>query len=393
MCNEPNDVSLFMDNITDDYNSSGLPQRPVYYLNITNIMPIKFAQVLNGYIMPFLLVITIIANTLILVVLSKRHMRTPTNIVLMAMALADMFTLLIPSPWLFYAYTFGNHAEPLYPLAACYTFKLMHEVLPNLFHTASIWLTLALAVQRYIYVCHPAMARTWCTVTGINKAIFWIFLFATVHQSTQPFVSQYSSHQIIWNGQSVHVCKEEFSPWLCFVTPNVYFNLYYWFRVICVHVLPCVILVILNVLLFAAMKRAQKKRQRLFKDKKKKNECRKLRDSNMTTLMLIVVVTVFLCVEIPLGVVTILHIINNSMFEVLNYDIAQALILFTNFFIIVSYPINFAIYCGMSRQFRETFQELFLNGPTALQRNGSSKYTIVNTHPPGPHASMQETNL
>lgn len=62
------------------------------YLNITTQFPIKYAQTLFGYCMPFLFVITLIANTLIVVVLAKRHMRTPTNVVLLAMALADMFT-------------------------------------------------------------------------------------------------------------------------------------------------------------------------------------------------------------------------------------------------------------------------------------------------------------
>jgi hypothetical protein len=39
-----------------------------------------------GYVVPFLLVVTIITNTLIVVVLSKQHKHTPTNSVLMAMA-------------------------------------------------------------------------------------------------------------------------------------------------------------------------------------------------------------------------------------------------------------------------------------------------------------------
>jgi hypothetical protein len=72
--------------------------------------------------------------------------------------------------------------------------------------------------------------------------------------------------------------------------------------------------------------------------------------------MLIVVVTAFLAVEIPLAVVTLLHIISSTVAEILDYSVANVLILFTNFFIILSYPINFAIYCGMSRQFRETFK-------------------------------------
>lgn len=53
-----------------------------------------------------------------------------------------------------------------------------------------------------------------------------------------------------------------------------------------------------------AMRDAQLKRDKLFKENRK-NECKRLRDSNCTTLMLIVVVTVFLMTEIPLAVVTV----------------------------------------------------------------------------------------
>lgn len=98
------------------------------YINVTCEIPPRYAVPLYGYIMPYLLVITIIANTLIVVVLSKRHMRTPTNVVLMAMALCDMFTLLLPAPWLIYMYTFGNHYKPLYPISLCYAWNIMHEV-------------------------------------------------------------------------------------------------------------------------------------------------------------------------------------------------------------------------------------------------------------------------
>jgi hypothetical protein len=118
------------------------------YLNVTDELPVEYARPMYGYVMPFLLLVTIVANTLIVVVLSKRHMRTPTNVVLMSMALSDMFTLLFPAPWLFYMYTLGNHYKPLSPVESCYAWYAMNEVIPTMFHTASIWLTLALAVQR-----------------------------------------------------------------------------------------------------------------------------------------------------------------------------------------------------------------------------------------------------
>ena len=172
-----------------------------------------------------------------------------------------------------------------------------------------------------------------------------------------------------------------------YVGTDFYYTFYFTFRILFVHLIPCASLVALNVLLFRAMKRAQEKRDKLFKDNKKR-ECKKLRDANCTTLMLIVVVTVFLIVEIPLAVITALHIISSLIYEFLDYYIANLFILFANFFLMVSYPINFAIYCGMSRQFRETFKEIFVKKKSG-KKDSSSRYSLVN----GPRTCTNETVL
>lgn len=36
---------------------------------------------------------------------------------------------------------------------SCFLFEMMGETAPQMFHNASIWLTLVLAAQRYIYIC------------------------------------------------------------------------------------------------------------------------------------------------------------------------------------------------------------------------------------------------
>lgn len=124
--------------------------KSVYYPKL-KLFTFNFsAQSLYGVCVPFFSVATIIANTLVVIVLTKRHMRTPINAVLMAIAISDMLTVAFPTPWLLYFYTFGYHYKPFYPPAVCYIWAIMNETIPNLFHTASIWLTVALAVQRYI---------------------------------------------------------------------------------------------------------------------------------------------------------------------------------------------------------------------------------------------------
>merc|ERR1719220_1181271 len=78
--------------------------------------------------------------------------------------------------------------------------------------------------------------------------------------------------------------------------------------------------------------------------------------------MLIVVIAVFLAVELPLSTMAALHTISSSMGEdFLDYNLVSNIILFINVIICLSYPLNFAIYCGMSRQFRKTFRSVFLS--------------------------------
>lgn len=352
-----------------------------YHLNVSNQYPLDLAVPLYGYAMPALLVVTTVANTIIVAVLREPHMRSPTNAVLMAMAMSDMLTLVFPEPMFFYMYTLNNHAKPLFPPAACYAWSFLHEDIPNLFHTASIWLTVLLAVQRYVAVCHPSVALTWCTQRIVNKAIFAIFVFATIHQAPRVFEIFYESTETEWEGECVWVCKEQYNAWVDKIGLNIYFPIYFWFRVLLVHLAPCTVLVVLNLLLFRALKEAQQRRKKLLKEKSSKKECRKLRDNNCTTLMLITVVSVVLVTEIPLAIITFLHILSNSGLSIFSEESYHALMYFfiiSNSFIIFSYPINFAIYCGMSRQFRETFRDLFIRGGVVPKREDSIPYSHYN---------------
>ncbi|XP_076065701.1 G protein-coupled sex peptide receptor [Oratosquilla oratoria] len=379
------------ENVTG-FNTTIYPTKtPYYILNLTELYPLDVAVPLYGYAMPVLLLVTTVANTLIVLVLSQTHMRTPTNTILMAMALSNMMTLVFPAPWLFYMYTLDNYNTPMSSPLACYGWSLMHDSLPNLFHTASIWLTVALAVQRYIYVCHAPMARNWCTLSRAIKTIVGIYICAALHQAPRLVDVFYWTEYSEWQGRVTAVCAWHYARWIIEYL-DLYFSLYFGFRVIFVHLGPCASLVVLNVLLFRAMRRAQLKRVKLLQENKK-NESKKLFETNCTTLMLIVIVTVFLVTEIPLAVITLVHIITSSGLAVIvtDYAFMKKLIIMSNSFIIFTYPVNFAIYCGMSRQFRETFRDLFVRGGVISKRDGShsSRYSLVN----GNRTCTQETVL
>jgi len=107
------------------------------------------------------------------------------------------------------------------------------------------------------------------------------------------------------------------------------------------------------------LRQAQRRRRQLLAQNRK-SESSRLAESNVTTMMLVAVVGVFLLVEFPLAILVIVLMVDNTLaLDLLNArhrDIYEQLI---NMFILLSYPINFFIYCGMSQQFRDTFCGLF----------------------------------
>jgi len=63
------------------------------------------------------------------------------------MAQSDMLTGLWPLPCYVYFYTLERAAE-FVPHAWCYIYHCLTDYLPTICHTASIWLTVGLAVHR-----------------------------------------------------------------------------------------------------------------------------------------------------------------------------------------------------------------------------------------------------
>lgn len=99
----------------DAYKQSNLIQEEIlevdnlnFVVKINKDVPLDIAILMFGYCMPLLLIITVLFNSMIVIVLSQKHLRTPTNMVLMSMAIFDMLTLMFPAPWYFYAYFLGK---------------------------------------------------------------------------------------------------------------------------------------------------------------------------------------------------------------------------------------------------------------------------------------------
>jgi len=93
---------------------------------------------------------------------------------------------------------------------------------------------------------------------------------------------------------------------------HIYFNIYYWFRVIFIHLVPCCTLAVLTALLVSAIQRAAARRRQLLRQNRR-TESRRVAEKNWITLMLLTVVAVFLLVELPLAVLLIVLIVQNTV--------------------------------------------------------------------------------
>lgn len=149
------------------------------------------AVVVNGYISPVIVLLTLITNILVCAVLLQRHMRTPTNVFLVSLAVSDALTGFVPLPVFTYFYTFGAYQSVLVSPAWCRIYRPMSLHLPTTWHTASIWLTVGLAFQRYIYICHQQVAKRLCTVHNSVIVILAIYVAAIVSQLFRNFEHRY----------------------------------------------------------------------------------------------------------------------------------------------------------------------------------------------------------
>lgn len=380
----------------------------------------------NGWAHPPIAALTLFTNFLVCVVLLRREMRSPTNVLLVAMAVSDTLTAVLPMPCFIRFYTLGMYSEWV-PYDWCFAYLLLTDYLPTVTHTASIWLTLALAAQRYLCVCRVGQSTAGSRRPRVPPAAVAGRWFSTV-RSTVGLVSVVFAASFLAHGfrfgeysyqslsipsrlatppsppvvvtpavgsaapkvvrPSVSGCRYDIAPFLASHT-DAYFATYYWARVVIIHLVPSVALVTLNTALIWTMRVAARRRKQLMSqqrvsivvgganagsdggnagelinggvtEKRRRRECRRLTDSNATTMMLVAVVGLLLAVELPLAVLLIVTIVENTFrVEIMSKRATTLATIIVNFVILLSYPLNFFVYCAMSRKFRETFFRLF----------------------------------
>nr|XP_046914042.1 G-protein coupled receptor dmsr-1-like [Dermatophagoides farinae] len=219
---------------------------------------------IHGYLSLVVCVFGIIANVLNIIVLTRKNMESPTNTILTGMAVSDL--LVIAS---FLPYVIHNYIRTEVPEEQMYNygwavFTLFHAHNTVLFHTISIWLTVLLAVWRFITVRTPLRTRSMLTIGRARLYILLVYLIVpvfcipvfitfTIHpipaMNPQKNISIYTVDIVKLEGKN-HELLEKITFWVF----SVFMKL-----------IPCGLLTCITLALIRILIEARKRKERLLK--------------------------------------------------------------------------------------------------------------------------------
>lgn len=179
----------------------------------------------------------------------------------------------------------------------------------------------------------------------------------------------------------------------------------FWIYSVLTKLIPCVMLTYLSLALIRVLYQANERKQRL---KNYNNNlgatssdqasvpstsnhsiiCSNSHRCDRTTKMLLAILLLFLITEIPSGVINLLSgILGEPFIQSVYLNLAE----FMDFMALVNSGINFILYCTMSRQFRQTFKELFFCSGHQLDRQLGVSNRRRTSASAGEHFTYQTT--
>lgn len=140
----------------------------------------------------------IVGNVMvILVVLTNKHMRTPTNCYLVSLAVADLMVLTaagLPSiaDSIFGSWVFGHYG--------CLSITYFQYLGIN----ASSCSITAFTIERYIAICHPIKAQFLCTLSRAKKIILLVWLFTSLYCVMWFYLSDIQ--ELVYDNITIIIC-------------------------------------------------------------------------------------------------------------------------------------------------------------------------------------------
>ncbi|CAL8298869.1 unnamed protein product [Lota lota] len=327
-------------------------------------------KVISSLLFFIICVLGVVGNVMVvLVVLTTKHMRTPTNCYLVSLAVADLMVLTaagLPSitESIFGCWVFGYYG--------CLGITYFQYLGIN----ASSCSITAFTIERYIAICHPIKAQFLCTLSRAKKIIVSVWVFTSLYCVMWFYLSDIQ--ELVYDDVTIITCG--------YKVPRRFYMPIYFFDFGIFFVLP----LLLSAILYGLIARIlfmnplpssvkEKCKNGHSNTTHKGTSAKNSRHSNSTatsrkqvTKMLAVVVILFATLWMPYRTLVVV----NSFLDESYLD--SWFLLFCRCCIYLNSAINPVIYNAMSQKFRAAFRKICRCG-----RPGTAKpaaYSVALTY-------------
>lgn len=280
-----------------------------------------------------------VANVLNICVLTTKEMRSPTNLILTGLAVADLMVMLEYIPFTYHRYidiekrqNFRNFS---YEWAV---FTKFHAIFSQVFHFTSCCLTVVLAIWRYLAITNPNSGKFWCEWRKTLTVIIITYFVCTL-----ICCPLFMSYTVFPRNQTCDetgkiLSREDFSNYTIrnetvYITDYVsqnYRTLCFWIYSVVMKLVPCILLTHLSIRLITVLFQTKKNRKKLMnpnmplqtiKERKPMitRKADKDKQADRTSAMLVAVLLLFLLTEFPQAILGLLSATKGADFELQCY--------------------------------------------------------------------------
>ncbi|XP_033755110.1 LOW QUALITY PROTEIN: sex peptide receptor-like [Pecten maximus] len=309
-----------------------------------------FAFGVYGVLCPIIFGVTLITNILVIAVFARKKMRSPTTILLIALAMSDTFSAGVIS----YIYVY------IYGLGSCgHSHGLSNVLFLRLLVSSKLSIPHSLCLDYHVFrdptlhcIAHPFVGPRLCTIRVSFFSVLGSLFLAAAMYTPRFLYTNYDYVRVVdENGFTQDLC-------LCHDNPDIsekYERVVNIFRCALGQLVPCTLLIVTTFLLVRKLKTESKRILLLHAHEENERERRDFRQIKRTSQMIIILVIMFILVELPNGMVFAILFYDNTLFSSLT-TLYLAVIL--NVLVYVSFLVNFWIYVCLSAQFRKSLNDL-----------------------------------
>ena len=303
--------------------------------------------VFNHIGLPIVFLFGILGNILNLVILTRKslqssmdQMEKSVHLGLVVLAVSDLLFCVVTLPRSFIPaklmYTEDDVVFILY-------YQGYYESLANIFVMSSTWLTVVMAVGRYLAICHPLHARGFVDLRSTKLALSCVFLFSVVFN-----LPMFWRYRII-SGRCTPRCVCSMLGVNELFRNKSFRYPYFVAGAVVGVVLPVVLLAFCNVCLIRALQQSRRMRQMYQANQPSTSS------SDRLTPTLIAIVVLFLVLTLPSHVLKLIRdlVVFSGRGE-RSYDAHVTGTTITNFMQASNFAINFVLYCAINVHFRKT---------------------------------------